>query len=140
MASLREKTVDFFEKAKIMYLSKAEKIAGEDGKLKLLLKKVGDRLNTVSHNPKVQAALEPILVFKRMIQAHRAGLFKVSSKTLGLIVLGLVYFVMPFDIIPDFLPLIGFADDLSVLIAILNSVKHEVDAFLDWEKTKGSIK
>ncbi|WP_194976746.1 YkvA family protein [Aquiflexum lacus] len=139
MASLREKTVDFFEKAKIMYLSKAEDIAGEDGKLKKLLKNVGERLNTVSHNPKVQAALEPILVFKRMIQAHRSGLFKVSSKTLGLIVLGLLYFVMPFDIIPDFLPLIGFADDLSVLIAILNSVKHEVDAFLDWEKTKGGI-
>jgi uncharacterized membrane protein YkvA (DUF1232 family) len=134
MTTLREKTVDFFEKAKILYLSKAEHIAGEDGKLKKLLKNVGERLNAVSHNPKVQAALEPILVFKRMIQAHRSGLFKVSTKTLGLIVLGLVYFVSPLDIIPDFLPLLGFADDLSVLIAIFNSVKHEVEAFLDWEK------
>lgn len=139
MASLREKTVDFFGKAKILYLSKAEDIAGEDGKLKKLLKKVGERLNTVSHNPTVQAALEPIMVFKRMVQAHRSGLFKVSAKTLGLIVLGLVYFVMPMDIIPDFLPLIGYADDISVLIAIFNSVKHEVDAFLDWEKTKGGL-
>lgn len=139
MASLREKSVDFFEKAKIMYLSKAERIAGEDGKLKKLLKNVGERLNTVSHNPKVQAAIEPIMVFKRMIQAHRSGLFKVSSKTLGLIVLGLVYFVMPMDIIPDFLPLIGYADDISVLIAIFNAVKHEVDAFLDWEKSSGRL-
>jgi uncharacterized membrane protein YkvA (DUF1232 family) len=137
MTSLREKTVDFFEKAKILYMSKAEQVAGEDGKLKKLLKNVGERLNAVSHNPKVQAALEPILVFKRMIQAHRTGQFKVSSKTLGLIVLGLVYFVMPMDIIPDFLPVIGFADDLSVLIAIFNSVKHEVDSFLDWEKARG---
>jgi uncharacterized membrane protein YkvA (DUF1232 family) len=140
MASLREKTVDFFGKAKILYLSKAEQIAKEDGKLKRLLKNVGDRLNTVSHNPKVQAALEPILVFKRMVQAHRSGMFKVSAKTLGLIVLGLVYFVMPMDIIPDFLPIIGFADDLSVLIAIFNAVKHEVDAFLEWEKSKGGLR
>jgi uncharacterized membrane protein YkvA (DUF1232 family) len=140
MTSLREKTVDFFEKAKILYLSKAEHIAGEDGKLKKLLKNVGERLNAVSHNPKVQAALEPILVFKRMVQSHRNGTFKVSAKTLGLIVLGLVYFVMPMDIIPDFLPIIGFADDLSVLIAIFNSVKHEVDAFLEWEKTKGGLR
>ena len=71
-----------------------------------------------------------------MIQAHRSGEFKVSKKTLGLIVLGLVYFVTPLDIIPDFLPLIGFADDLSVLIAIYNSVKHEVDDFRSWEKGK----
>jgi uncharacterized membrane protein YkvA (DUF1232 family) len=42
--------------------------------------------------------------------------------------------VAPLDIIPDFLPVLGFADDLSVLIAIFNSVKHEVEAFLDWEK------
>jgi uncharacterized membrane protein YkvA (DUF1232 family) len=71
-----------------------------------------------------------------MIHAHRSGAFKISSKTLGLIVLGLVYFVMPFDIIPDFLPLIGFADDLSVVIAIFNSIKHEVDEFLVWENSK----
>jgi uncharacterized membrane protein YkvA (DUF1232 family) len=136
MASLREKTVDFFSKAKLLYLEKAQQIAGEDGKLQMLLKNVGERLNAVSHHPKVQIALEPILIFKRMIQAHRSGKFKVSAKTLGLIVLGLVYFITPIDIIPDFIPLLGFTDDLSVLLAVFNSVKHEVDDFLNWEKTQ----
>lgn len=136
MASLREKTVDFFGKAKILYLEKANQIAGEDSKLQKLLKNVGERLNAVSQNPKVQTALEPILIFKRMIQAHRSGKFKVSSKTLGLIVLGLVYFVTPLDIIPDFMPILGFTDDLSVILAVFNSVKHEVQDFLNWEKTQ----
>lgn len=136
MASLREKTVDFFGKAKLLYLEKANDIAGEDGKLQKLLKNVGERLNAVSQNPKVQTALEPIMIFKRMIQAHRSGKFKVSSKTLGLIVLGLVYFVTPIDIIPDFMPILGFTDDLSVILAVFNSVKHEVEDFLNWEKTQ----
>lgn len=136
MASLREKTVDFFGKAKILYLEKANDIAGEDGKLQKLLKNVGERLDAVSHHPKVQAALAPIMIFKRMIQAHRSGKFKVSSKTLGLIVLGLVYFITPIDIIPDFMPILGFTDDLSVILAVFNSVKHEVEDFLDWEKTQ----
>jgi len=136
MASLREKTVDFFGKAKLLYLEKANDIAGEDGKLQKLLKNVGERLNAVSHHPKVQTALEPIMIFKRMIQAHRSGKFKVSSKTLGLIVLGLVYFITPIDIIPDFMPILGFTDDLSVILAVFNSVKHEVEDFLDWEKTQ----
>jgi uncharacterized membrane protein YkvA (DUF1232 family) len=136
MASFRGKTVDFFTKAKIIYWEKAQEIAGEDGKLQKLLIQVRDRLDKVAHNPKVQEAIEPIMVFKRMIQAHRNGQFKVSNKTLGLIVLGLVYFITPLDIIPDFLPLIGFADDLSVLIAIYNSVKHELDSFKAWEKNR----
>jgi uncharacterized membrane protein YkvA (DUF1232 family) len=136
MASLREKAVDFFGKAKLLYLEKANDIAGEDGKLQKLLKNVGERLNAVSQNPKVQTALEPIMIFKRMIQAHRSGKFKVSSKTLGLIVLGLVYFVTPIDIIPDFMPILGFTDDLSVILAVFNSVKHEVEDFLNWEKTQ----
>lgn len=136
MASFREKTVDFFGKAKILYLEKANQIAGEDSKLQKLLKNVGERLNAVSQNPKVQTALEPILIFKRMIQAHRSGKFKVSSKTLGLIVLGLVYFVAPIDIIPDFMPILGFTDDLSVILAVFTSVKHEVQDFLNWEKTR----
>lgn len=136
MASLREKTVDFFGKAKILYLDKANQIAGEDGKLQKLLKNVSERLGQVSNHPKVQAALEPIMIFKRMIQAHRSGKFKVSSKTLGLMVLGLVYFITPIDIIPDFMPILGFTDDLSVIIAVFNSVKHEVEDFLNWEKTQ----
>lgn len=136
MASFRDKTVDFFTKAKIVYQKKAQEIAGEDGKLGKLVLQVKERLEKVSDNPKVKAALEPILMFKRMIQAHLSGQFKVTNKTLGLIVLGLVYFVTPLDFIPDFMPLIGFADDLSVLLAIYNSVKHEIDEFKMWEKSK----
>jgi uncharacterized membrane protein YkvA (DUF1232 family) len=136
MASLKEKTVDFFGKAKTLYLEKANQIAGEDSKLQKLLKNVSERLVQVSHHPKVQAALETIMIFKRMIQAHRSGKFKVSSKNMGLIVLGLVYFVTPIDIIPDFMPILGFTDDLSVILAVFNSVKHEVEEFLNWEKTQ----
>ena len=34
----------------------------------------------------------------------------------------LAYFVMPFDAIPDYLPLIGFADDAAVLATALRLV------------------
>lgn len=136
MASFREHTTDFFAKAKLMYQQQAERIIGEEGGLKKLQQQVKVKLEHVSNNPKVKEALEPILVFKRMIQAHKRGDFKVSSKSLMLIVLGLVYFVSPLDIIPDIMPVIGFADDLSVLIAVYNAVKHEVDEFVAWEKNQ----
>ena len=136
MSSFRKHTTDFFSKAKLMYQKQAERIMGQEGELKKLQQQVVFKLEQVSHHPKVQEALEPIMVFKRMIQAHKRGDFKVSSKSLMLIVLGLVYFVSPLDIIPDIMPVIGYADDLSVLIAVYNAIKQEVEEFLAWEKNQ----
>ncbi|MFD2034596.1 YkvA family protein [Belliella marina] len=135
MASLKDKSVGFYERAKLLYLKKAQQVAGEEGKLKVLLYKSAEKIRNFSQNPNVQKAIEPILIFKRMIYAHKNGTHKLSAKTLGLLVLGLLYFVLPIDIIPDFLPIIGFADDVSVVIAIFNVLKNEIEDFLAWEKT-----
>lgn len=35
----------------------------------------------------------------------------------------LAYFVLPFDAMPDFLPLVGFADDASILAAAIATVR-----------------
>jgi uncharacterized membrane protein YkvA (DUF1232 family) len=71
-----------------------------------------------------------------MLKAHFSGVKKLSSSTLGLVVLALVYFLSPIDIIPDFLGVFGFADDLSVILAVFAKLKDEVEEFLDWERTQ----
>ncbi len=44
----------------------------------------------------------------------------------------LAYFVMPFDAVPDFLPLMGFADDASVIAAAIAMVRvHMKDRHRD---------
>jgi uncharacterized membrane protein YkvA (DUF1232 family) len=40
-----------------------------------------------------------------------------------LIVGALAYFVMPFDAIPDFLPLVGFTDDAAVIAATIAAIR-----------------
>ena len=136
MASFKDKSTNFYQKAKTLYMEKAQIIAGEESKLKDLLQRSATRVKDLSNHPNVKAAIEPILVFKRMIYAHKNGTHKLSTKTLGLLVLGLLYFVMPIDIIPDFLPFIVFADDFSVVIAIFNVLKNEIEDFEAWEKTQ----
>lgn len=44
------------------------------------------------------------------------------------LIAALAYFVLPFDAIPDFIPVMGFVDDASVLAAALASVRiHMTD-------------
>lgn len=57
-------------------------------------------------------------------------IFKSSNVPLrakSLIVVALTYFIMPLDGLPDFLPLLGYADDLSLLIATLSQMKKYVN-------------
>ena len=57
------------------------------------------------------------------------------SRVKLLIVGALAYFVMPFDAIPDFLPLVGFTDDAAVIAATIAAVRaHMRDDH--WEKAR----
>ncbi|WP_215226351.1 YkvA family protein [Echinicola shivajiensis] len=125
------------DKAKGLYQSKAEKIVRSKEQLENLIHKVSDKLQAVSENPTVQEVKLYISVIIRMIKAYCNNEYRsFSSKTLALLVLGLLYFVMPLDLIPDFIVGLGYLDDLSVLLAITKSIQHDIQNFLDWERTK----
>lgn len=53
----------------------------------------------------------------------------VSSKTpliyRSIIVGALGYFICPIDIVPDFIPVVGFADDLAALTAVLVTLNNK---------------
>jgi uncharacterized membrane protein YkvA (DUF1232 family) len=48
---------------------------------------------------------------------------------------GLLYFILPTDLIPDFIPVIGYLDDLAILTTIMNSLKKEIDEYRIWQDT-----
>lgn len=48
--------------------------------------------------------------------------FQVKAALVG----ALAYFVLPFDAVPDFLPVIGFADDAAVLATALRLVASHI--------------
>lgn len=72
----------------------------------------------------------------RMVRAWASGKYKGISLANILIALGAVfYFLMPIDAIADFLPLIGFSDDVAVVMYAVRRLKDEFDRFEDWEQT-----
>ncbi len=43
------------------------------------------------------------------------------------------YFVSPFDFIPDFIPLGGFLDDITVITFVTKSLRSDLEKFRAWE-------
>ena len=136
MAVIPDNPKNIIDRAKALFGKQVEAIIRQEQKLVELVQKTLAKLSKVKDNSKVQKFLQPIQIFIRMIKAHFRGEHKMAYSTLGLIVLALVYFISPLDIIPDFLGFFGFADDLSVIMAVYAKVKDEVETFLDWERTQ----
>lgn len=136
MATFTSKTTEILDKAKALFGRQAQAIIHQEKKVVELVQNVGKKLTKFAHHPRVKLVTEPVGIFIRMIKAHFAGTHKISIGTLGMIVLALVYFLSPLDLVPDFLGVFGFADDISVILAVYAKVKDEVEQFLKWERTQ----
>jgi len=49
------------------------------------------------------------------------------------LVAGILYFLSPFDAIPDLLGVLGFTDDAVVLAFVFNSIRDELDRYIIWK-------
>ncbi|MFO8047467.1 MAG: DnaJ domain-containing protein [Desulfosudaceae bacterium] len=60
--------------------------------------------------------------------------YKLNPARLGIVGSGLLYFIIPTDFIPDFIPMFGMLDDLSILTLVMNSLQEELSAYRLWKK------
>ena len=58
----------------------------------------------------------------------------VSRQTIVAVTAALLYFVVPLDVIPDFLIGWGFIDDASVVGYVMTKFAAEMDAFRRWQE------
>jgi len=82
-----------------------------------------------------QVLAERITTLSRMVKAYATGQYRIIPwASILKIIASLIYFISPFDLIPDFLPFIGLSDDLALVMWLFNSLKEDVDNFIAWEK------
>ena len=51
----------------------------------------------------------------------------------------LIYFLAPIDIVPDFIPLAGYIDDMAVLGLCMNMVSIDIENYEKWRQAQGLI-
>jgi len=95
-----------------------------DDSVKAKLKKAYPAFKTVFENVRELYAL-----FKDAVR----GDFELPQSSVAIIGGGLLYFIMPMDLIPDFIPVVGYLDDLAVLTTIMTTLKDEIEVYRAWK-------
>jgi uncharacterized membrane protein YkvA (DUF1232 family) len=104
---------------------KAESLLNDNSRLVDLLKKAVKKSKNRSKELK-----DDILTSVQLIKDWKNNEYKnVSKKTILSLLAGIVYFVNPFDLIPDFLLHFGFIDDIGVMTFVMSQFKTEIDNY-----------
>jgi uncharacterized membrane protein YkvA (DUF1232 family) len=59
----------------------------------------------------------------------------VKLANLVLIIAAIIYVLDPWDLIPDWIPGLGFIDDATILAFAVHKTRDTLDDFTDWEST-----
>ena len=116
-------------------LRRAIDIAENPEQLASMSQQVKSKLGAIDLSQRgMNTFLEKIKILLRMIRAYVSGDYRdIPWRTLLLIVATLLYFLMPLDLIPDFIPGAGYIDDLSLVLFVFNSIGSDIAAFQAYE-------
>ncbi|MDW5299524.1 MAG: YkvA family protein [Sedimentibacter sp.] len=125
-----------FDDISKMFGKKAKEYAGDKEKTSKLLRDAAKKANDLE---KKKGPLEEIwyniqLLFG-MVKDWISGEYKaIPVGSIVVIIIGLLYFVSPVDIIPDFIPG-GLVDDALVLGLVIKQVKSDIDKYKVWKES-----
>ena len=118
-----------FQQAK----SKAEEYARDPEKAKKLIDEAMKKAKGKNKGP-LGEVWRYLTALIRLTRAYFSKQYTdVPWQTIVLAIAALIYFVSPVDLIPDFIPGVGYLDDVAVISFVVASIKADLDNFLEWE-------
>lgn len=73
-----------------------------------------------------------------MLRDALAGRYSVPFRSLAAVAVTLLYLANPFDLIPDFIPGIGYIDDVFMLSLCLKFMGADLEKYRQWRSIEGS--
>ncbi len=117
---------------------KASSIIGDKERMNELLTSSREKLHTINfEDSKISRLGVNLRVIIRLIRAYANGSYReLPWKSLVALVSGVIYFLMPVDLLPDFIPFTGFLDDFTVIMLLSGVFQQDIEDFLIWEENK----
>ena len=103
------------------------------------LKKVLDKRDEIEEKFKGNGPLgrfvADIKLLFSVVQDYVKGEYReIPYWSIAAIVAALLYVLNPIDLIPDFIPLVGYVDDALVIAACLAMVEQDLHNYEEWKK------
>ncbi len=81
-----------------------------------------------------------ISLFIEMVKEYFQGNYReIPVKTITSIIAALIYLASPVDAIPDFIVVIGFVDDISVIAYVFRALNEDIESFKNWKEGKEGL-
>ncbi|MDD3653764.1 MAG: YkvA family protein [Desulfotomaculaceae bacterium] len=131
---LREKVKkEFIENQFKNWQFKAKEYAEDKSKASELLKEAMQKAEV--RNETIGEIWEKLQLLLAIFKDWLNGDYKrISKGSIMMIIIGLVYFVMPVDIIPDWIVGLGFLDDAAVLSFIIKQINDVLEEYKKWKQ------
>jgi uncharacterized membrane protein YkvA (DUF1232 family) len=116
--------------------SDAEDYAGDAKRLRKLVADAVGKVNVIPRGPFADT-WPYLMAMIRVIRDYQRGEYRdMAAPKLLIIIAAIIYFVSPFDVIPDWIPILGHIDDAFVISLALKSVRADLDTFMAWETSR----
>jgi uncharacterized membrane protein YkvA (DUF1232 family) len=110
--------------------------AGDPKRLRKLVEDAVGKINTIPRGP-FGETWPYLLAMIRVIRDFQRGEYRdIAAPKLLVIIAAIIYFVSPFDVIPDWIPVLGHIDDAFVITLALKSVRSDLDTFMAAETAR----
>ena len=104
--------------------------------LKQMLTKAVSKMGRAEDGP-LSEVKEQLQRLMALLKAYVSGDYReVSTQTMITVAAAIVYFVVPFDGIPDFLFGWGLIDDAAVISYVVAQLSSELEAFAVWQEAQ----
>ncbi|MGM0789273.1 MAG: YkvA family protein [Bacillota bacterium] len=124
-----------YEKEYKKYESRAAKYLNDPGKTSGLLSKASKKAD--SRKNSLSEVWDKLQLLFELIKAYSKGQYRdISAKTAVTVIAGILYFVSPLDLVPDFLAGIGILDDAAIIGFIIKQIANELERFKLWRETQ----
>ncbi len=111
-------------------------VARDPQRLHKLLEDAVGKISSIPRGPFAETWPYLMAMIRLIRDYHRAEYRDLSEANLLIIVAAILYFVSPFDVIPDWVPVLGHIDDAFVISLALKSVRADLDTFMAWETAR----
>ncbi len=76
------------------------------------------------------------LILTSIIKEYYNGDFYIPSLDLTIIIATISYVLLPLDAIPDFIPIVGFVDDITIIKLCLSKITETLNKYKKYKENK----